>query len=96
MFDNLGGVDNITDFGTGNDVLAFDNSVFTSLTPEGPLASANFVLGTAAADANDFLIYDQASGSLYYDADGSNAGAAELIVQLKAGTTLAADDISIL
>ena len=32
-----------------------------------------------AADANDYLLYDSASGSLYYDADGSGAGAKVLL-----------------
>jgi len=59
--------------------------VFTTLSV-GALTDAAFCLGTAAAAADDRIIYDKASGSLYYDADGSGAGAATLIATV--GTSL--------
>jgi Ca2+-binding RTX toxin-like protein len=33
-------------------------------------------VGPSAAGANDFILYDTATGELFYDADGSGAGAA--------------------
>ena len=44
-------------------------------------------------DADDRLVYDTSSGHLYYDADGSGAGAAQLVANLPAGSTLVASDI---
>jgi serralysin len=35
-----------------------------------------FHLGAAAQDAEDRILYDQATGSLYYDPDGIGAAAA--------------------
>lgn len=57
----------------------------------GSLAASNFAIGKEAQDANDRLVYDQATGALYYDADGNGAGAAVQFVQLRAGTSLSAD-----
>lgn len=39
------------------------------------LASWKFAAGTQAADAGDRIIYDAGTGSLFYDADGTGAGA---------------------
>ena len=39
-------------------------------------------IGTVAADANDYLVYNQATGALFYDADGNGAGAAVQIALL--------------
>jgi hypothetical protein len=52
------------------------------------LSAAAFRLGTAAGDANDRIIYDKATGNIYYDADGSGGGAKVLFAQVTAGTTL--------
>ncbi|RDI56418.1 calcium-binding protein [Microvirga subterranea] len=68
---DLGGVDRIMDFESGMDrvnLLFFVESI----------GEDEFVLGTAAKDANDRVIYDQTTGYLYYDADGNGAGAAVL------------------
>ena len=60
------------------------------------LRAADFVLGTAAQDAADRVIYDRASGNLWYDADGSGRGAKVLVAELRDGTALGAGDIHIL
>jgi serralysin len=62
----------------------------------GPLAASNFWIGKSAQDADDRLIYDKATGALYYDADGNGAGAAIQFAQFKAGTALSADCFLIL
>ena len=58
-----------------------ENAIFASLGA-GPLAAGAFVTGTAAADASDRIIYDAATGNLFYDSDGSGAGAALLFATL--------------
>ncbi|MBV2133243.1 hypothetical protein KRX52_10580 [Pseudomonas sp. MAP12] len=81
VFSNLavGGIDRIQDFAKG-DILALDTSVFTQLAGA---AVENLTLGSAAADGDDYLVYNAATGALYYDADGSGADAAIQIAGIK-------------
>jgi len=68
-------VDVIGDFASGTDKIALDDAVFTGLGL-GNLAAGAFVIGTAAQDADDRILYNPATGALYFDADGNGAGAA--------------------
>jgi len=70
----LTNVDNITDFEVGIDQIGLENSVFTKLAATGTLSADFFHVGAVAADPNDFIIYDDATGALYYDSNGSAAG----------------------
>lgn len=87
--------DTITDFVSGSDKILLDDDVFTVLALGG-LAAARFVLGTAAGDGNDRIIYDQTTGDLSYDRDGTGAVAQVLIANLGAGTALASTDFLII
>ena len=42
--------------------------------------------------SNDFLIYEQSSGKLFYDEDGHGGAAKVLFAQLDPGTHLSASD----
>ena len=88
-------VDLITDFAVGTDKIAFYSSVFTGLTP-GSLPASAFVAGTAAQDGNDRILYNSASGALFYDADGTGMIAAVQFATVTAGTNLAASDFMVL
>ena len=86
--------DTITDFVSGTDKIVLDHDVFVGLAV-GLLQLARFVPGTAAGDANDRVIYDQATGDLFYDRDGDRALSQVLIANLGAGTALAHTDFLI-
>jgi Ca2+-binding RTX toxin-like protein len=86
-------VDTITDFLSGTDKLEFSADSFSPLGAPGPIAADVLVLGTSAQDANDRLIYDSGTGSLFYDADGTGSGTAQLVANLGVGTALGAADI---
>jgi VCBS repeat-containing protein len=78
-------VDTITDFNANTgDKIALDQTIFTLLTVASPLASGNFManIGGVAGDANDYVLYDTATGNLYYDADGSGAATKVLFATL--------------
>jgi Ca2+-binding RTX toxin-like protein len=89
--------DSITDFLSGTDRLQLDAAVFQGLGSSGSFASgdARFRTGTSAQDADDRVIYDAATGRLWYDADGNGAGAQQLFATLQAGAALAATDITV-
>jgi Ca2+-binding RTX toxin-like protein len=50
--------------------------------------SGEFVVGTAALDANDRIIYDSNSGALYYDGDGIGGTAAIQFAEVNPGLGL--------
>jgi Ca2+-binding RTX toxin-like protein len=79
-------VDKIDDF-AAVDVLRLDNAVFSGLSL-GTLKAKALAFGTAAADGDDRIIYDQGSGKLFFDADGAGTKAAIQFAQVDAGTVM--------
>ncbi len=90
--DAMTNVDTIKKFESGKDKIYLNLDIFTELS-SGPLSPSQFHKGTAAADADDRIIYDKKSGSLYYDADGSGAAGQVKFADLGAGTKLKVSDI---
>jgi Ca2+-binding RTX toxin-like protein len=80
--------DKIADFKVKDDSIWLENKVFTKLGKKGTEAKPAqlkkdfFTLGTKAKDKNDYVIYDNKKGVLYYDADGSGKGKAAEIATL--------------
>jgi len=88
--------DTITDFaGNAWDSLRLDASAFTAIGASGRFASGDvrFWAGTAAHDADDRIVYNSATGQLWYDADGNGAGAAQLIATLSTRPSVIASDL---
>ena len=81
-----GNIDRITDFSTVYDRIALENGVFTAVGANGTLASAAFYKGAAAHDSSDRIIYNPATGAVFYDSDGTGAAAAVQIATI--GTNL--------
>ena len=61
-------VDTIEDFHPGSDVIGLVAVIFTAIGDH--LGSGEFVVGSHAHDGNDYLIYDDNKGKLFYDHDG--------------------------
>lgn len=87
--------DTIKDFVSGTDRIAFAVSAFTGLAIFGPgaLDSGELAFGTAAASASDHLVYNSATGALYYDGDGVSGAAQIWIATLTGAPNLMASDI---
>ena len=90
--------DEITDFHNGagdNDRFQFSASGLGGGLVAGALAASAFIsrADNVAQDANDRFIFRTTDRSLWYDADGSGAGAAVMVADLQAGITLTSADI---
>jgi len=81
------GVDTVKDFNVAADTIQLAKSGYSKLTV-GPLAADALVIGTAAIDANDFLIYNPTTGALSYDANGNASGGIVKIATLGVGLAL--------
>jgi Ca2+-binding RTX toxin-like protein len=93
--------DQITDFASGADRMVLDGAAMTAIGVSGDFAAGEGRFYSAAGatggqDADDRIVYNSTTGDLYYDADGSGSGAAELIARLGAGRILAATDITVI
>jgi serralysin len=87
--------DTITDFQHGIDHIELAHSYFTRL-PAGALDPTMLRIGAAAADANDYLMYNSA-GQLLYDADASGTAKVPFVIATLTGhPTLSASDIAII
>jgi Ca2+-binding RTX toxin-like protein len=97
-----GGVsgDTIQDFVSGIDRISVQGLLFgleSSGRPGGaPIDSFRFVAGTAANLATSQFIYNGATRQLFYDIDGTGAGAQVLLATLQAGATITAADIFVI
>lgn len=99
IFSAPGAADWILDFSRAPDNLRFDSSpgAFDAL-PEGAIAQTMLRKGPgldAALDGDDFLIYDTASGRLYYDADARGGSDAVLVATLVGAPVLGYQDIQV-
>jgi Ca2+-binding RTX toxin-like protein len=96
-------VDLVTDFVSGTDKIGIDNevTVFNAIGPDGDFTAgdARFAAGagfTSGHDASDRIVYNTTTGQLFYDADGSGAGAAQLVATFQGAPAIAATDITVI
>ena len=86
-------IDHVTDFARGLDRLVLDDDIFARLgvgTATGTsISSANFKVGAAASDSNDYLIYNPTTDKLLYDSDGNGTRAAVPIATIPLAGTMA-------
>ncbi len=80
-------IDTITDFVAGEDRINLLNTVFTGLDL-GTLAAEAFNTGAAATEADDRIIYNDATGALIFDSNGNAAGGAAQFAILSTGLEL--------
>jgi Ca2+-binding RTX toxin-like protein len=67
-------IDTITDFSAVSDHIRIDNAIFSAFAATGYIAASEFESSaglTAAATAAGRIVYDTATGHVYYDADGA-------------------------
>ena len=90
-----GNVDTLFDFSAADDTIALDDAVFGGLSP-GALPAGAFVVGGAAQDLDDRIVYNAATGQLFFDADGSGAGAAVHFATLQGAPAITSADFMVI
>ena len=104
VFSSLPGVseaDTVSDFSGTDDQLAFAAAAFSGLGAAGALdpsrlfSAATFASANTDGTASSLLKYETTTGRLFYDADGSGAGAAVLVATLSAVPALGAGDLEV-
>lgn len=90
--------DHIADFSAGfGEKIELDHNQFTGLAL-GALSDSQFQRGTEnwqAQDADDRILYDISTGSVYFDPDGSGAQAPLLFATVHDGLVLSASDFTV-
>ena len=93
-------VDRILDFSSKFDSIWLENKIFTKLGKGSSTGvkfkSDMFVTGTKAKDAEDRIVYDKKTGSLYYDQDGTGSKARVKIATIVNKATLKFDDFFVI
>lgn len=87
--------DRITDFNVKDDTIRLDDAIFLGLK-RGVLKAANFHIGSKAKDSGDKIVYNQSTGELFYDRDGSGHGAQIKFATLAKGLKLTYDDFLVI
>ncbi|GEO01727.1 hypothetical protein NSE01_35590 [Novosphingobium sediminis] len=80
-------IDSITDFSVVDDTIQLASSVFTGLVA-GVLDASAFYIGAAAHASTDRIIYNSATGALFFDSDGDGATSAVQFATLASGLAL--------
>ena len=86
--DAASNVDVLSDFNVADDSDRAGRTRCSRSLGLGALSAGEFVIGPAAQDANDHIIYNSATGALLYDSDGSGATAAVQFAAVGAGLAL--------
>lgn len=90
-----GNVDAVTDFDYSQDSIVLDEDVFLDLPGFSILRQDGFTNGSSATTANHRVIYNDATGYLYYDKDGQGGAAQILFAKLQADLLLSSDDFTL-
>lgn len=90
----LANADHIKDFAPGRDKIVFDSSLVRGVT-EANLKNTFHDITTQSKQADDRLLYNHNTGSLFYDKDGSGSKAPVLIATLDNHATLTFRDFDV-
>ncbi|HEY9815713.1 MAG TPA: hypothetical protein V6D20_07930 [Candidatus Obscuribacterales bacterium] len=97
IFLTVGGQENIiTDFDVAQDQIVVHRQWFGGDLARGILDSRQFVLGSLAQTADHRFIYNEQSGELSFDADGSGSQAQQLMAVLNNRSSLSVQNIRVI
>lgn len=87
-------VDVIENYSIANDFISLDDRVFDAMGST--LSASEFRIGSSAQDANDYIIYNSATGALFYDADGAGGASQIQFAELRSGLSMTASEFDII
>jgi Ca2+-binding RTX toxin-like protein len=90
-----GNIDAIADFVAADDTIQLENGIFAGLAA-GALPASAFVIGASAADASDRIVYNGATGQLFFDPDGTGAAAQVHFATLTGAPVISASDFFVI
>jgi Ca2+-binding RTX toxin-like protein len=88
-------VDSVTDFSVKYDSIYLEKDVFTKAGAKGRLKSDAFWTGDSAHDRSDRVIYNEDTGYLYYDPDGTGSASQKAIAKLSKHLSITEKDFFI-
>ena len=91
----LSNIDVILNFSVKDDTIRLNDTVFKNLK-SGRLPAESFVVGPKAFDEQDHIIYNNKTGGLFYDSDGSGQTRAIQFAKVDAGLKLTAADFLVI
>ena len=94
-------LDKVVDFNVKDDAFYLDNAIFKKLgkgteASPGKLKAGLLAISDKAKDKNDYLVYDNKKGVLYYDEDGSGGKAAVAFATLGKNLKMTVKDFFII
>ena len=90
------GTDTIADFESGVDKITVVSSAFGGELSTGSLSIEQFGFGSNATNILQRFIFDDTTGDLLFDVDGSGAASQQLIANIGLGASFSANDIELL
>ena len=91
------GIDLIDDFDVVNDTLVVSAAGFGGGLVAGALLAEQFTIGSSAGDSSDRFIYNNLTGALFYDQDGSANNFTQVqIATLDSGLALSNNDVLVI
>ncbi|MEH2083455.1 MAG: trypsin-like serine protease [Nostoc sp.] len=90
------GIDNITDFSPLDDTINVSKIGFGGGLSEGILQATQFFIGSVAQNSSDRFIYNQNTGGLFFDADGTGSSGQIQVAQLATGLAMTNTDIFVI
>ncbi|PHM08199.1 hemolysin [Nostoc sp. 'Peltigera malacea cyanobiont' DB3992] len=88
------GVDSIYNFNVTNELIQVSAAGFGGALSSGLLSASSFTLGASATTSNQRFIYNNTTGALYFDQDGSAGGFAQVqFAQLSGGVSLSQNNL---
>ena len=90
------GSDTITDFAPESDRISVVSLAFGGDLTAGSLSESRFTLGSMATNSQQRFIYNDSTGELFYDIDGTGQIDRQLLATFEGSPNISADDIAIL